>query len=434
MRFIIKSALLALPALALATQAFAATPVRDPGLSDSQEPGSVIIFPKFINAARVHVDPSASAPAGIAVPRTEIEVGAICPPVNLYARNQAGCAEHETVKIRFHWVCPGFEGHDSNICREEDFDLVMSVNGKAVFAADGQPINTNSPTTVFAPPCPRGYLIGWVIRTADDAPIKFDALVGDAVIRGPDIAVGGVMQSTAASAYAAITIQANDPQALRDPIAPPGGAPNFNSSQPLQFNNSNALGTYKALTGVLIGDVKFDKTVAGGPPPDVLSETFLTLLTLDVRSNQPNNPVSVDLDFWNESLGGAGQTVGSTNVNFERLLSTHTTFVCWEQVGLTAATTTTLGTGEIIATPGINQNLTQALMGTRKGILLAGPASKFADGNAPLDTDDGLVTLVGVVETIEGTVGNGFQERKYNFNMWNDSQAVNTTFFPRNTP
>jgi hypothetical protein len=420
MRFIIKSALLALPALALATQAFAQA--RPVGLSDSQEPGSVIIFPKFINAPRVHVDVSATNPAGIAMPRTEIEVGAVCPPLNLFARNLVGCAEHQAVKIRFHWVCPGFEGHDSNICREEDFDVVMSINGKTVFAADGQPINGNSPTTVFAPPCPRGYLIGWVIRTQDDAPIKFDALIGNAVIRGPDLA--GV--STAVSAYSAIPVQASAGNATNDVLGNPG------SSSPLVFSTAPT-GGYQALSGVAVGDVRFDQTVAGGPGPAVLSETFLTLFTLDVRSNLSNNPLTVDLDFWNESLGGAGQTVGSTNVNFEKLLSTSTTFVCWEQVGLTAATTTTLGTGEVIPTAGINQNLTQAIMGTRKGVVLAGPAAKFADGNAPLD-DIGPTTLIGIVETIEGTAANGFQERKYNFNMSNDSQPVNTVFFPRTVP
>ena len=31
------------------------------------------------------------------------------------------------------------------------------------------------------------------------------------------------------------------------------------------------------------------------------------------------------------------------------------------------------------------------------------------------------VTLIGLVETIEGTAANGFMERKYNFNMSNDS-------------
>jgi hypothetical protein len=43
----------------------------------------------------------------------------------------------------------------------------------------------------------------------------------------------------------------------------------------------------------------------------------------------------------------------------------------------------------------------------------------------------GPVTLIGLVETIEGTAANGFMERKYNFNMQNDSFPVDTTFFPR---
>jgi hypothetical protein len=68
-------------------------------------------------------------------------------------------------------------------------------------------------------------------------------------------------------------------------------------------------------------------------------------------------------------------------------------------------------------------------MGTRKGIVLAGPATKIQNG-AP-DDDTGPVTLIGLVETVEGTAANGFQERKYNFNMQNDSFPVDTTFFPR---
>jgi len=202
-----------------------------------------------------------------------------------------------------------------------------------------------------------------------------------------------------------------------------------NSSAPLAFTFANAPGTYKTITGVQVGDVRFDKTVAGAPTPNVLSETFLTFLTLDVRSNQSNNPVFVDLDFWNESSAG----VSSTNPNFERLLSTMTTFVCWEQIGLTTTTTVGLGNGQTVTVQGIDPNLTQAFMGTRKGIVLAGPAVKQSDGNAPLD-DIGPVTLIGIVETIEGTVADGFQNRKYNFNMSSDNVPVNTFFVPRNTP
>ena len=54
MKFKIKGgrlAMLLVPALALATPALAQT--RSTLLSDSEEPGSVIVFPKFINAPAV---------------------------------------------------------------------------------------------------------------------------------------------------------------------------------------------------------------------------------------------------------------------------------------------------------------------------------------------------------------------------------------------
>jgi hypothetical protein len=204
------------------------------------------------------------------------------------------------------------------------------------------------------------------------------------------------------------------------------GAPN--SSSPIIFTQANVTGTYKTITGVQVGDVRFDNSLGNGPAPNVLSETFLTFLTLDVLSNQSNNPTFVDLDFWNES-DAAGSL---TNPNFERLLSSMTTFVCWEQIGLTTATTVGLGNGETVPVPPIDPNLTQAFMGTRKGVVLAGPAVKQADGNAPLD-NIGPVTLIGIVETIEGTVADGFQNRKYNFNMSSDGFAVDTAFVPKVT-
>jgi hypothetical protein len=415
MRFTLKGALLAIPMLAFATQAHAALPA---GLADTTQPGSVIIFPKFINQGQVTVD-------GNTVSRTEIEIGAVCPPLAQFARNLVGCMEHAPVKVRFHWVCPGAEGFDSNICRETDFDVVLSINGKLAFSTDGIQINSNSPV-VPVPQCPRGYLIGWVIRASDDAPIKYDALIGNAVIRGPNVASSGT--STAVSAYAAITIQANDADPVSQDTATAAvlGVPN--SSGPAVFTQANSSGTYKTITGVQVGDVRFDKTVAGAPTPNVLSETFLIFLTLDVLSNQPNNPVMVDLDFWNES-DAAGSL---TNPNFERLLSSFTTFLCWQQAGLTADSNQTLGNGAVVDVPPIDPNLNQGFMATRKGIVLAGPATKIPDGGAPGDSI-GPVTLIGLVETIEGTVADGFQNRKYNFNMSSDGFAVDTRFVPNVT-
>src|SRR5271165_3746247 len=102
MKFRLKGAPLAIivPALALATPAFAQ--VRNAVLSDSQEPGSVIIFPKFVGntaASAVTLPESPPPPAApLKAPVTELEIGVVC-PIGVI------CPEHEAVKIRFHWVC-----------------------------------------------------------------------------------------------------------------------------------------------------------------------------------------------------------------------------------------------------------------------------------------------------------------------------------------
>jgi hypothetical protein len=399
MKFMIKWGLALLPALALATPTFAAQ------LSDSEEPGSVIVFPKFV-ANQVHVD-------GNLVAQTEIELGAVCPPAMVNAGGN--CPEHQQVKVRMHWVCPGTEGVNSNICPESDFDVFLTVYGKVAFSPDGIAINSNSPVLVPPAPCMRGYLIGWVINPANDLPVKFDGLIGDAVIRGGDLpaAVGAPLAgtSTAVSAYTAVTIQA-DAALANFPAVPSAitGQPG-----PLLFDGNP--GHYQEITSVQYGDVKFDKTVAGNPLPNVFSKTALTFLTLDVRSSQPNTPTFVNLDFTNESLN----TVSATNPTFEHLTSSFVEFVCWIQVPLA-----NLPSGGA---------LTQNFQTTRKGVVVAGPATKMADGNAPGD-NTGEVTLIGLVETIEGTAAGGFMERKYNFNMYNDSFPVPTTFvvLPRRHP
>jgi len=71
-KFKIKGARLAMllvPALALAAPALAQ--VRPPTLSDSQEPGSVIVFPKFIKG-------TVALPEGGTAPVTELESGVVC--------------------------------------------------------------------------------------------------------------------------------------------------------------------------------------------------------------------------------------------------------------------------------------------------------------------------------------------------------------------
>ena len=397
MKFMNRWGLALLPALALATPAFAQQ------LNDSSEPGSVIIFPKFV-ANQVIVD-------GSSVAQTEIELGAVCPPE--FVNAGGNCPEHQSVKVRMHYVCPGEEGKNSNICPESDFDVCLSVYGKVAFSPDGTPINTNSPPLVPPAPCPRGYLIGWVINPATDLPVSFNGLIGDAVIRGGNLPAPSTAGSTAVSAYNAVTIQAVG-------AAYTGSPPSAKLSQtqpgPLVFDGTP--GHYAEITGVQYGDVKFDKTAPGLPLPNVFSKTALTFLTLDVKSSSPNNPTFVNLDFTNESMA----TVSATDPTFEHLTSSWVEFVCWIQVP--------------IANLPSGGALTQAFQTTRKGIVVAGPAMKELDGNAPndnpiigsADPSPYPVTLIGLVETVEGTATNNFLERKYNFNMSNDSFGVPTTF------
>jgi hypothetical protein len=363
---------------------------RDPRLADAQEPGSVIVFPKFIRGS-LTVD---GVPAQ---PRTEFSVGIVCPPGNPF---HASCAELTKFKIKFHWVCGTDENPISSfVCREQDFVAFVTMNGKLIFNPEG----TTAPGNFVAstPPCDRGYLIAWVVDLLD-RPIKYDGLVGTAVLRE---------SPTAVMAYKGITIQADPAAAIQSVIATTtvNGVPGS-----LPF--TGAPGAYQALTGVIIADVEYDKVSA---PSHV---TNLTLMTLDVLSNQPNYPTFVPLKFWSA---------------LEDLHSTSVDFVCWQEIGLL----------------GFDPDLTSGNVGSRKGVMIAGPARKFAIGGINGDTA-GPVTLLGLVDTLEGptvasapclagtgtttpprtpcipierTSGN---ERSFMYEVYNDSIFVPTTFVP----
>ena len=339
-------------AFAMASGPPAWAQVRPATLADSQEPGSVIVFPKFI---RGNV-----APDGVTTPKTEFEVGVVCP-------KGVTCTEQQKVKIRFHYVCGTTESDISGsfVCKETDFEAQTTVNGKLIFNPEGAPPG-NFITPI--PQCQRGYLIGWVENTSDSA-IKFDGLIGDAVLRESD---------TAVSAYNAIPIQAGF-------LVPPGAviaAP----TEGLFFNGEQ----YQAVTGVIFGDVTYDRPLGAASP----KATTLTLLTLDVRSDRPNNPTFVDINFYNAQ---------------EALLSTSTEFICWGERRLSD----------------IDANLTGAGMGSRKGVFVAGPAEKVRF--LGIDDSSGPATLLGLVETLEGPT---LTERQYTYGVFNDSVPVPTAFFP----
>ena len=422
MQFMIKWGLRLIPALALAMPAFtpAFAQLRQATLSDSQEPGSVLVFPFFIggrsaSGAQVNVD-------GAMLPRTEIEVGAVCPATATIA----ACQEHTTVKVRAHWVCPGSQDLTTKaVCEETSFEFFLTINGKVAFSADGtapftQAFGGTVPLRVAAPQCKNGYLIAWVVNNGNQ-PIKFDGLIGDAVVRGPTMADSTSVKggfSTAVSAYPAIPIQANT-ASLSGDVLNTGATAQFPGGTELILDGTPGLpgvagtGTYQRVTQWLFGDVKFDNEApahAGPPTPaNAFNDTFLIFLTLDVDSGLSNAPTFVPLQFFNESK----QPPSATDPSFENPIDDTFEFLCWGKFKLSA----------------FNDNLTQANMGTRKGLFIAGPATK---GSSPFvvpepgDTSD--ATLLGLVMTVEGTAVNSYQERSYIFVPYNNSLGVDTEF------
>jgi hypothetical protein len=159
-------------------------------------------------------------------------------------------------------------------------------------------------------------------------------------------------------------------------------------------------GHYQMVTGSVFGDVRYTSTTAP------LSNGSLTLFTLDVKSNRPNNPVFVDLDFF----GGNPSSIGNENQ-----LSTFWEFICWTEVRLTD----------------IDANLNSAFMG-RKGVFVAAPAEKV--GIFGITDDVGPTTLLGLSETTEGSGTAGTGLRAYYNNLFNDSEPVKTKFRPSPSP
>jgi hypothetical protein len=375
MNFMMKSAwsaLLLAPAIGLATPASAAFPLADPS-----EPGSVIVYPKW-RSGTVTVDT-------VTLPQTEIELGAVC-PVGLV------CAEHLPIKVRFHWVCGGDDKIDNKfICPSTDFDVFLTVDGKAVFDPDNITIAGSQnhhvsfpPFNIDGTPCTRGYLIGYVVDTRD-RPVRFDGLIGDGVIRNT---------ATSASAYRAITIQADPALANYDGTNFAAAAIKlatdpFNPGQlALPFG---AAGGYATVTGQIYGDVKYDDPV--GP---IFAVTNFTLLTLDVRQNQPNFPTYVDLQFWSED-----EVIESTSLHF----------ICYGQFQLSR----------------FDPNLTRQQMGFRKGVFQSDQANKQPIGG--VNDIPGFVTLLGLVHTFEGADAT-VSERTYIYEPYNNSVPIGTEFLP----
>jgi len=343
--------------------------------NNSETPGSVLVFHKFIGGttnSTVTID-------GVRVPRTEIEISVTCP---------AGfaCDEGRRVKLLGHWVCPGSQNTaDKFICREVDFNIFATVNETVVFSPVAAAQRLPGAKNVRRPPCAEGYLIVWVVDL-QDRPIKWDGLVGNAVIRH---------DASAAGAYNAYPIQAVS--ALATSALVPLG-----TGGSLLFDG--VVG-YRRVPGVVQGSVRFDRP-ATDPPTVGEIRTFLTLLTLDVRSSRPNYPTFVDIEFWNQN---------------EEVTSTFWEFICWTQVQLSAID--------------VNLEEPSQVSGTvsgRKGYFLSSTAEKVPIFGI-FDTA-GPVTLLGIVETQEFNApaagGVASVVREYSYSTFNDGVGVPTAFFP----
>lgn len=339
-------------------------------LNDAGLPGSVLVFPYFL---RGNVDVN-----GVLHPKTEIEINVSCPTGTL-------CQEGARVKLAAHWVCPADQNPANKyVCRETDFIMQTTVDATVTLNPDNNPPAVGFFTSTAPPqggvrvaPCRVGYLVVWVIDQFDRA-IKWDGLVGNAVVRPT---------ADAAEAYNAIPIQAVSTMALN-------AFTDVDGSGDLDFDG---VSEYKAVTGTVIGSVRYDE-LATGPAPDADAvHSTLVLLTLDVRSNRPNAPVFTDLYFYNQ---------------FEVPTSTFVEFICWGSFPLYK----------------IDENLTRALQGSRKGYVRSGLATK-EDIFGINDPHTGPATLLGIIFTRErGT--NGMAERSYSLSLYNDGVPVPTSFEP----
>jgi len=354
--------------LTIAVGVASATTVSSAVINDPGEPGSVLVFPKYRVGVATNTD-SGTAPLSAFEVSVVCPNGAVCQPGG---PDTSLASTSGDVDIHFHWVCDDFAPQ----CEETDFTLETTVNGTIRFDPNGNCLpkldtSTNGFETcggiIPPPPCDDGYLIGWVVDEFGN-PIKYDGLLGDAVLRQDG-------QYSAVTAYNAIAIQAG--KAL-----PTYASTDLYHNGHLNFNGI----AYKSLSNTIIGSVRFDGT---DPDTGISSITELVLLTLDTKSNLPNNPVEVRFNVYNEIEQG-----GSFN----------TAFWCTEEVYLS------------------DIGVTAARMQGQKG-LLTGTASKtptfgFSDKSGP-------VTLLGLVITHEDDF-----TREYAYPLLDNSIPLATAFAP----
>jgi hypothetical protein len=295
--------------------------------------GSVIVIRKFIKGSVV-VDNGL-----VPVPATEIAISVDCLSVP--------CPDHQQTIIRAHWICPASESSeptanptsDRNVIRQTSFKFTVPHNGTAVFTPNGTVIRGSNSVPVHVAPCPKGFLIAYVVNEMGQ-PISFNALTGHVTLREDGSAV---------SSLAGVPIPAD---------------PDWQTGEPLNCSPDGALifdggpGHYAELKSRVRQNFRFASRFA---------DTFITLMTLNVRSNRPNLPTFVPFEFFNQHaqrIEKSTQFVGWT----ERRLDTIVTF---EE------------------------------MGTRWGLAFSGEAMKIPRAGVS-DDAPGPVSLLGLMEVFEG--------------------------------
>ena len=353
---------------------------------DSEQPGSLLVFPKF-NKGTV-----TTANQG-KLPRSEFEISVVCPTALRPANGDPACATSgQFVYLHAAWICGGQESAFPDVCEEKDFVIRTTVNASLYFsptsAADMVNLGllaTPVPETAL-PLCDRGYLVVWVVDVNGN-PIKFDGLIGDAILRTQTAApVEGFLGSAAAGQYNAIPIQASENLNTYDLLSvdPTTGAVTF---------DDNGSG-YKGVTGKIFGTVRypgptFATATAAAPTGSI--KTDLVLLTLDAKIGHLNPATTVDLNFTNEKEG---------------LNSASFSFVCWAEEYLDS-----------------NPIKMDNRFG-RKGLLYSEPATQSTP-TSPITP----VTLLGLIETQEFLASDGRVNQYFSL-LSHDDQAVPTTFVP----
>ena len=251
-----------------------ASAAHDLTLTNSEHPGSVLIFPKFIRGT-----------VG-GLPAATFSIGVVCPD----DAPQCSIGGSNKVVILLHWVCAGSpDGATAGHCASSDFELRTVIHGKLEFDATGRvtvgPVDQNG-GFIPPPPCDEGYLVA-TIATQSGSPIAFNALVGEAILR---------FTPGSASAYNAVTIQSPQPAGTLL-----GG---------LDLDGVS----YRRVASRLVGDVRYEKLQA----PTV--RTFITIINLASVPNATNPATMMPVRFYRAN--GAA-TSGAIR------------FTCFRQVRLT---------------------------------------------------------------------------------------------------